>query len=89
MVRSFKSVVTKRINELRGAPGVPVWQRNYYERIIRDPGEMARIREYIALNPAHWATDENNPARRDGNGIVGAGLKPAPTNPVRNVTPWP
>jgi putative transposase len=41
-----------------------VWQRNYYERVIRDADEMNRIREYIATNPAHWAQDENNPVNQ-------------------------
>jgi REP-associated tyrosine transposase len=60
-VRAFKTFSARRINELRGMPGVPIWQRNYYERVIRDMGEMNRIREYIAANPAQWANDENNP----------------------------
>lgn len=61
IMRAFKSAATKRINRLRTSPGVPVWQRNYYERIIRDDGEIHRIREYIAANPTHWAEDENHP----------------------------
>jgi putative transposase len=64
MVRSFKSAVTKRINQSRATPSSPVWRRNYYERVIRDMGEMNRIREYIAANPAQWANDENNPMNR-------------------------
>ncbi|MEW6325035.1 MAG: transposase [Nitrospirota bacterium] len=64
IVRGFKSATTTRINQMRATPGMPVWQRNYHERIIRKPAEMARIREYIAMNPANWATDENNPAYR-------------------------
>ena len=39
----------------------PVWQRNYYEHIIRNERELNRIREYIEQNPARWATDEENP----------------------------
>ena len=50
-VGGFKSAVTTRINQLRGTPGVPVWQRNYYEHIIRDEESLNRIREYIADNP--------------------------------------
>ena len=38
-----------------------LWQRNYYERIIRDKEELNRVREYIANNPMRWAEDENNP----------------------------
>ncbi len=50
------------INQMRNSPGFPVWQRNYYEHIIRNEDEMNRIREYIIYNPAKWAEDENNPA---------------------------
>ena len=38
-----------------------LWQRNYYEHIIRSENELNRIREYIINNPARWAEDENNP----------------------------
>jgi putative transposase len=61
MVRSFKSAVSKRINELRGHTGSVFWQRNYHERIIRDEAEWNCIREYIETNPARWAEDRENP----------------------------
>jgi REP element-mobilizing transposase RayT len=61
VIRSFKSAATKRVNVLRDNPGVPVWQRNYYERVIRDEQELAAIRQYIADNPVRWAEDENHP----------------------------
>jgi len=61
----FKSSVTKRINKLRETPGAPVWQRNYYERIIRNGIEFNRICEYIASNPVNWNDDENNPNNID------------------------
>ena len=64
IVRGFKSAVTKRINTKRHVSRVPVWQRNYYERVIRDDSEMHRIREYIAENPARWLEDEENPNRQ-------------------------
>lgn len=38
-----------------------IWQRNYYEHIIRSEADLDRIREYIADNPARWETDGNNP----------------------------
>ena len=57
----FKSIATKRINEIRQSCGAPVWQRNYYERIIRNEIEFNRICEYISNNPANWNDDENNP----------------------------
>jgi REP element-mobilizing transposase RayT len=63
VIRSFKSAVTKRINALRDTPGLPIWQRNYFERVIRDDRELHAVRQYIADNPAKWAEDENHPAR--------------------------
>lgn len=63
IVGSFKSAVTKRINQTREKHGIPVWQRNYYEHIIRDDDDMNRIRGYIEGNPARWAEDEENPTR--------------------------
>jgi len=62
VVRAFKSASSRGINRIRGTPGAPVWQRNYYERIIRDEDELGRIRQYIRDNPAKWAGDPNNPA---------------------------
>jgi REP element-mobilizing transposase RayT len=62
VVGSFKSAVTKRINELRDTPGAPVWQRNYYEEIIRNEHMLNSVRQYIETNPTQWALDENNPA---------------------------
>jgi putative transposase len=61
VVRGFKSAATKRINEIRGTPGVLVWQRNYYEHVIRDEDSLGRIRRYIAENPARWGSDRENP----------------------------
>lgn len=61
IVGSFKSAVTKNINASRGTPGAPVWQRNYYEHVVRDEGSLNRIRQYILDNPAQWAMDRDNP----------------------------
>jgi putative transposase len=60
VVGSFKSAVTKRINEIANTPGTPFWQRGYYDHIIRDGRSLTRIREYIAHNPQHWASDKQN-----------------------------
>jgi len=62
IVRAFKSAVTQRINAARGTPGAPVWQRNYYERIVRDETALANIRAYILANPLRWTGDRENPA---------------------------
>lgn len=61
MVRAFKARCTHAINILRNNRGCPVWQRNYYERIIRDENELSRAREYIANNPMKWELDRENP----------------------------
>ena len=57
IIGQFKSITTKRINTLRNIPGQPVWQRNYYERIIRDERALNAIRRYILNNPANWTKD--------------------------------
>lgn len=41
----------------------PLWQRNYYEHVIRDEEELSHIREYIECNPQMWEMDKENPAR--------------------------
>ncbi len=61
IIRSFKSAVTRQINEYRLTPGATVWQRNYYEHIIRNQEELDRIRKYIVDNPKKWAMDRENP----------------------------
>lgn len=63
LVAGLKSTATKQINTLRATPGAPIWQRNYYEHIIRDDEALRRIREYIANNPALWESDTENPGR--------------------------
>ena len=62
----FKSISTKKINILRDATGTPLWQRNYYEHIIRNPDAMNKIRQYIIDNPVSWEIDQlhpNNPSK--------------------------
>jgi REP element-mobilizing transposase RayT len=52
IVRSFKATTTKQINRSRGTPGAPVWQRGYYEHVIRSDAELEQVRKYIRANPA-------------------------------------
>jgi putative transposase len=54
IVGNFKSVTARRINRIRKTPGHPVWQRNYYERVIRNERELIAIRKYIRDNPENW-----------------------------------
>jgi REP element-mobilizing transposase RayT len=84
IVRAFETFSARRINEFRGTHGVPVWQRNYYEHVIRDEADYRRIAEYVAENPRRWSEDslynaDGGGAGHGGTGFVGAGLKPAPT----------
>jgi putative transposase len=64
IVRSFKSASTKAANDLQGTRGARLWQRGYYERVLRGDRELNVVREYIRQNPLKWAEDENNPARQ-------------------------
>jgi len=79
-VAQFKACATRRVNMARGTPGAPLWQRNYYEHIIRDADDYEAIRWYIESNPTRWAFDEENP-------LVFAetpGAEPATRSPL----PW-
>ena len=76
IVRAFKTFSSRHINELRKTQGVPVWQRNYHEHIVRNENELNRIREYIINNPLRWQFDRENPECVN----VGVGLKPTPTD---------
>ena len=66
LMTGFKSAVTKRINRIRyhgeqlTAPA-PVWQRNYYEHIIRDETSLNQHRQYIIENPLKWESDKLHP----------------------------
>lgn len=57
IIQNFKSVSTRKINVARGTPGARVWQRNYYEHVVRGEADLRRIHDYIAHNPAKWETD--------------------------------
>jgi putative transposase len=57
IVRGFKARCTRAINQMRNTRGVPVWQRNYYEHIIRGEVDYNRIAEYISTNPQRWMSD--------------------------------
>ena len=61
IIRSYKSAVTKRINVLCGTQDTCLWQRNYYEHVIRNEHDLNEIRQYILDNPVKWDMDENNP----------------------------
>ncbi len=58
LIGGFKSACTIRINRLRETPGGRVWQRNYFEHVIRDDEELDHARQYISRNPLHWELDQ-------------------------------
>lgn len=60
VVRAFKSLAAMHVNRLLSLSG-PLWQRNYYEEIIRSEESLNLIRQYIADNPARWDRDPENP----------------------------
>lgn len=79
IVRQYKTLTMKRYADgvrhcgWRPFPG-RLWQRNYWERVIRDEQELQAVREYIQNNPAQWAEDQLNADWNDrGAGTTGAG----------------
>ena len=60
-IAGFKSSVTKRIRDELNETGI--WQRNYYEHIIRNEKELDAICRYIESNPLNWAKDDENPLK--------------------------
>lgn len=68
IMQAFKSATTHEYVmgvRQRGWPPFRgrLWQRNYYERVIRNDRELDKIREYITTNPLKWALDRENPQR--------------------------
>jgi putative transposase len=61
IVLNFKSVTTRRINQMRKVKAISVWQRNYYENIIRDENALQIIQSYIYNNPLSWQQDQLHP----------------------------
>ncbi|MEM7334661.1 MAG: transposase [Chloroflexota bacterium] len=60
LVGTYKATVTRRINRLRGTPGVKRWQRGYWDRVIRNEQEFLAIQYYIRENPNRWSEDREN-----------------------------
>ena len=67
IIQNFKSVSTKKINVLRHTPSEIIWQRNFYEHIVRTINgerELIAIRKYITDNPMQWELDSENPLKQ-------------------------
>jgi REP element-mobilizing transposase RayT len=61
VVRTYKAAVTKRAREEGLAHSI--WQRGYYEHVVRGDEEFSRRADYIVENPTRWAEDSENPGR--------------------------
>jgi len=57
LIHQFKSTTARAINGMRDTSGNPVWQRGYYEHIVRDARTLRCIRRYIAEHPRRWHLD--------------------------------
>jgi putative transposase len=62
VIRAFKSISAIEANRASGRVGQPLWQRNYYEHVIRDEDELNAVRQYVRENPLKWAEDPDNPS---------------------------
>ncbi|WP_456441288.1 transposase [Caldithrix abyssi] len=58
IIQNYCNVTTRKINRIRQTPGAKLWQRNFWEHIIRDENELNRIRQYIKNNPLKWTDDD-------------------------------
>ena len=61
VVRSFKSTVTRLTRARLGVNG-DIWERNYFERVVRDGKEFDDATRYIVENPLKWELDKENPS---------------------------
>jgi putative transposase len=61
LIGAFKTVPTKRVNDLRSTPSAQLWQRNYHERVIRNSLSLRALRRYVANYPVLW-----NPSYDEG-----------------------
>jgi putative transposase len=60
----YKYQTTKIINQINNSPGRRIWQRNYWEHVIRNDNSYDTIRQYILENPLYCSQDEENPDRK-------------------------
>ena len=60
IVRAYKSAVTYAVNAAQNMRGAVLWQKNYYEHVVRNDRELNNIRWYILNNPLNWRLDRDN-----------------------------
>ena len=61
LVAGYKSTTSRRSIQIGRGITTSIWQRNYYEHVIRNETDLEEIREYIGNNPAKWLEDKNHP----------------------------
>jgi len=64
VIGAFKSISTIKVNRLLRRHGAPLWQRSYYEHIVRAGDDLGKIQRYISENPLMWSLDPENPHRK-------------------------
>ena len=63
LIGAFKTVSTRRVNDLNGTPGAQLWQRNYHERVIRNSLALDALRRYISNNAVLWVPEQGEVPR--------------------------
>lgn len=83
IIGAFKSAAARSINLRQSTAGAQIWQRNFYEQVIRDEQSLNHIREYIINNPLSWELDRENPGRKGEDGFYRwlASFKTLPKKP--------
>lgn len=61
IIGTYKSMVTQKAKNAGLIPGPPLWQRNFYDHIVRNDEAFTNIKEYIRTNPAKWHDDQLHP----------------------------
>ena len=64
IVRTFKAAVARQARKELGIDGPKIWQRNYFERVLREGQDYADVSRYIVENPMRWEWDEENPGQK-------------------------
>lgn len=77
IIGGFKSLTAMSVNRLLDRAGAPLWQRNYYEHILRRSDDVVAVRRYISENPRQWRTDRENPR-----------VDAADAKAIASPTPW-
>jgi REP-associated tyrosine transposase len=64
IIRTFKAAVVRQANKELNTHGQEIWQRNYFERVLRSGQEYADASRYVMENPMRWESDAENPSHK-------------------------